>query len=312
MENLPGNFAIKEYHSNALGDRAREAARRLKEAAEKAAKKAKEVAERAANAAKKAAEDAAKKGTQAARDAAKKAENTAKKAANKAKSAGNKVRKFKKPYARFNPRNASSRTAALIAFRTNAYGVSSRLAPAFISDAKFKPDARAKAQPKWEKVKKFWIRIGGKTNKLEEAIRKGYKITPVKNLASKVGFKKYSKAEGDEFTEVPQEAQGGLEGMPIIGSIIKLMKGLFNPFASGAPEGLDPAIGDGEEFSTDEDIPDVSPEGEPIEPETGEPIEKEEIMGIPKIAFWAGIGTIAVTGITITVALIVKAKNKSK
>ena len=313
---LPGNVAVKENYSNAPGDRARAAAKRLKEAAERALRATREAAERAAQAARiaaekaqKAAEEAAKKGTKAAKDAAKKAENAAKKAAGKAKKAGSKVRKFKKPFARFNPRNASSRAAALVAFRSNSFGVSSRLAPAFINDSKFKPDAKAKALPKWAKVKKYWENLGGKTDKLQEAIRKGYKVAPVKNLASKVGFKKFSKAEGDEsFSEVPEEAQGGLEGMPIIGSIIKLLKGLFNPFTSGTPDGLDLAIDDGEDFSTDEDIPDVDADGNPIDPETGEPIEREEILGIPKTAFWAIVGTIAATGITVTIALVMKSK----
>lgn len=330
---IPGNIApIQGYnyfeeYSDAGGklaeaarraaQKAREVAERAREAAEKATKQAREAGERAAQKAR----EAAQKGTQAAKNvankakkAADKAKDKAKKVGEKAKKAGKKLRKTKKPFARFNPKNAASRAAALVALRANAFGVSTRLAPAILSDQGFKPEARAQAQPKWAKVKKHWLKLGGNDSKLEDAVKTGYRKRPSKGLAKKVGFKKHSSAEGDEFIDVPAEEEGKLAGIPIIGSIIKLIKGLFNPFKKGSePEGFDgieDEFADGDELSLDEDIPDVGEDGSPIDTETGEEIAGEEIMGIPKPAFWLGLAGAGITFAIISVALYKRSKNK--
>ena len=315
---LPGNIAIEEYSgiddvdddtdfSYTIGKG------RLKKAVQKATQKATTTIKNA----QKKVNNLQNKVKTATGNTKKKLQSRIDKTKKTIKKAATKLKKLKKPFAHFNPRNVASRSAALYAFRTNMYGVSSRLAPAFISDSAFKPDAKATVKPKWEKIKKFWVKIGGSVPKLESAIRKGYKIRPVKNLSSKVGFKKTHSAAGDELSEVeiPQEAQGGLEGMPIVGAIIKLLRQLpliKNVFKNNAdaPEGLDDAITDGEEFSTDEDIFNIGPDGEPME--DGEPIESEEILGIPKTPFIIGAALLGTTAVVLIAAFAMKGKGKGK
>ncbi len=76
----------------------------------------------------------------------------------------------------YNPAVAVPRSSALLAFRVNLFGISSRLYPAFLDEAALKKgnfnlENAKKAKVAWEKVANFWEdKIGGDRQKLKEAI----------------------------------------------------------------------------------------------------------------------------------------------
>jgi hypothetical protein len=76
----------------------------------------------------------------------------------------------------YNPAVAIPRTSALMAFRVNIFGISSRLYPAFLDEAalkkgNFNVENAEGAKRAWDKVSNFWEdKLGGDKEKLREAI----------------------------------------------------------------------------------------------------------------------------------------------
>ncbi len=80
---------------------------------------------------------------------------------------------------RFNPLSVTARGGALLALHANMFGWATRFAPAVVNDSKFKPQSIQKAKKGFEQFKKAWVKAGGEADKLEKAIREGYKNKPV-------------------------------------------------------------------------------------------------------------------------------------
>ncbi len=139
------------------------------------------------------------------------------------------------------------------------------MAPAFITDANFKPGSKEKSAPQWEKVKKFWKKLGGDQAKLEAAIRKGYKIQPLRKTSTGK-----SGADGKE-TAINLF-------LPVIAPILKWLKGLKNPNKNGDPA-VDEAALEGDGVAGDPNAPTVDENGNIIDPETGEIITGDELGG---------------------------------
>ena len=76
----------------------------------------------------------------------------------------------------YNPAIAIPRSSALLCFRVNLFGISSRLYPAFLDEAALKKgnfnlENAEKAKKAWEDVANFWEdKLGGDRKKLKEAI----------------------------------------------------------------------------------------------------------------------------------------------
>lgn len=79
-----------------------------------------------------------------------------------------------------NPLALAARGGYLLAAKLNLFRISSRLAPAFMTEAEAKSKGLSSAQWSaakmgWNSISKRWDKIGGKTDKLKEAIIKGSK-----------------------------------------------------------------------------------------------------------------------------------------
>jgi hypothetical protein len=102
----------------------------------------------------------------------------------------------------YNPAIAIPRSSALLAFRVNLFGISSRLYPAFLSESALKKgnfdlENAKKAKIAWEKVSNFWEdKIGGDSKKLREAISGAWNKPVFKTKKSEARKKSTSGFDG--------------------------------------------------------------------------------------------------------------------
>jgi hypothetical protein len=108
------------------------------------------------------------------------------------------LKKFAKArFLTYNPIVAIPRSSALLAFRVNLFGISTRLYPAFLDEAtlvKYNFDVANAQNVKraWERVANFWEdKIGGDRNKLREAISGAWNKPVFKTKRAKERLKPY-------------------------------------------------------------------------------------------------------------------------
>ena len=209
------------------------------------------------------------------------------------------------------PITAGSRGGVIVLAKQNAFGISTRLAPAILptsqAEQKFKKSSIEKAKKGWAKTQKIWRDLGGDTNKLRKAILDGYKKKP-----TKVGRK--SKFSGvDEYTlsKYSNIEAGTVSlialGIGTVGSILEMLnkQGVDkNPFKEGeTPDDYSRAMEDGDLDTPPQDMnaPALDPAtGKWFDPNTGKEVDpltgeaKNEILGMNK---WLVIGLgVAVAG----------------
>lgn len=215
-------------------------------------------------------------------------------------------------FAKVFPLTALSRGGVLVLVGVNAFGFSTRLAPALLPEAEakkiFSPEAIELAKKGWAKVKKGWANLGGNPSNLQEKIIKGYKKKPYK-------IKAEDKVQsGFEGVEYEYSNVGGISIATAVTAGISALAGLINslnkagaknnPYKDGeAPQEYLDSLKDG----TVTDVPKQEPDkpqldpttGKWIDPKTGKVIDpttgefKDEIFGINK---WLAI-SIGVVGI---------------
>ena len=233
----------------------------------------------------------------------------------------------------YNPIVAVPRSSALLAFRVNLFGISTRLYPAFLDEAtlvKYNLDvANAQnARRAWERVANFWEdKIGGDRNKLREAISGAWNkpVFKTKRAKERLGamafdgnyqnlYDTYAYPTGAEEVGVGAYI---IAGLPVVGSLIGLIaseRARKNPFNQNTPQGqsFENQI-DGENpppVSKDElekiikgalddkakglGLDDTGADSTDLD-ESGKLMD-DKILGIPKTAFWIGVGALALIG----------------
>lgn len=203
---------------------------------------------------------------------------------------------------RFTPITAIGRGGALTLIGMNGFGFSTRLAPALLPDAEaqklFKPESIQKAKEGWIKTQRAWKNLGGKPEKLKEAILKGYKKKPEKL--------KEPTQEEKEFSNIEPVTTVALigAGSTIVGSLLGLVEKIVdkNPYQDGkTPPDYAQGLNDGsvENPPLDPNAPALNTKGEWIDPKTGEKVDPQtgklddRIFGINK---YLAIG-IGITGV---------------
>lgn len=74
---------------------------------------------------------------------------------------------------------ATKNVAARLALESNFYGLSTRLAPAYINNPEFDKENQARLKSVVPKIEKFWVeKIGGTKEDLMLAIKEGWKKEP--------------------------------------------------------------------------------------------------------------------------------------
>lgn len=147
----------------------------------------------------------------------------------------------------YNPAIAVPRSSALLSFRVNLFGISSRLYPAFLDEATLKKgnfnlENAANAKKAWEKIANFWEdKLGGDRNKLREAISGAwnkpiFKTKKAKERKRSTSFDGYSDVSGYDDAAYAAYISAGLS---IIGGIVGIVndsKAKKNPYNEGTPE----------------------------------------------------------------------------
>lgn len=221
---------------------------------------------------------------------------------------------------KYNPAVAVPRTSALTSIRINLFGLATRLYPALLTEKELKNrnfdlDNAKRAKVALEKVKKAWIWIGGSTAGLEKAIRNGYKKPIFKTKKAK------SRAEQEkslsDFFGYSNATGAGVGayltvGLPIVGTALKIVHQSMvnkNPYQQGSKESED----FGNDLSQSETDMTLTPEqqaevnkmaelakqdldkGLGLDDSSGE-LEQDDILGIPKTAFYIGLGVLVLVG----------------
>jgi len=207
---------------------------------------------------------------------------------------------------RFTPITALGRGSALLLVQMNAFGYATRLAPALLPDTEaqnlFKPESIKKAKDGWIKTQRAWKNLGGKPEKLKEAILKGYKKKPEKL--------KEPTQEEKEFSNVAEPISGGtilIVGGSILTSLIGLVGKIVdkNPYQDGkTPPNFQQGLNDGtvENPPLDPNAPALNTKGEWIDPKTGEKVNPQtgklddRIFGVNKYLA-LGIGVAGVVAL---------------
>lgn len=234
----------------------------------------------------------------------------------------------------YNPAIAIPRSSALLAFRVNLFGISSRLYPAFLDEASlvkynFNIENAQNAKNAWEKVANFWEdKIGGDRNKLKEAISGAWNKPVFKTKKTQARKRSTSGYYGDDYEYYSNYTDGGASaiagyisaGLAVVGGIVKMIsdKGAKkNPYNEGSPEaqsfenqmaGEVPPTLNQEQLNsiiasaqsdkakglpkddTGIDLSDANDNGTPNDS------SDDKILGMPKVAFWIGVGAIVLIG----------------
>lgn len=206
---------------------------------------------------------------------------------------------------RFNPAVAPMRAGALAGIRLNIFGIAIRLYPAFLTPEQAKSkrisvDSIEPAKQAWTKVTKFWKGIGGNVVTLENTI-KGAWNKPILKWTKKNKARLANGVDGNisdyEYNNVTgaEEVLSAISiGLPILTSIVGLIKvAKKNPLEKSNPdlENVEvpaPTMTDEQLQKLAEDIKDG---GVPADGE-----DDDKILGIPKVAFWIGVGAIVLVG----------------
>jgi hypothetical protein len=137
---------------------------------------------------------------------------------------------------------AVPRSSALMAFRVNLFGVSSRLYPAFLNDEELKKynfdiENARKARESWEKIANFWEdKIGGSRQKLKEAISGAWNKPIFKTKVAKARKESTSGVAGYDDAAIAAYISVGLA---IIGLVSKMITAKKNPYNAGSKQAND-------------------------------------------------------------------------
>jgi hypothetical protein len=122
----------------------------------------------------------------------------------------------------YNPAIAIPRSSALLAFRVNLFGISSRLYPAFLDEATLKSknfnlENAERAKKAWEDVANFWEdKLGGDRNKLREAISGAWNKAIFKTKKSEARKRSTSfDGTSDYYTYMAEENFSGFDGIDL-------------------------------------------------------------------------------------------------
>ncbi len=216
---------------------------------------------------------------------------------------------------KFNPAAAIPRAGVLAGMRVNIFGLSTRLYPAFLSDAelkkgKFNIANAANARKAWQDVKTFYYNLGGDPSSLEKAIKQGHKQPVFKTKKSEerkrqeAGFDGYSNVTGYDDAAII------VAGIGLIGSMAKMVsdsKAAKNPY-------------DGKQIDTsgmDSDLPILTAEQlASIQAAAnsdralglGLDAGREYILGMPSGYFWGGVSVLTIASVIVGVKLYKKYK----
>ena len=206
---------------------------------------------------------------------------------------------------RFTPITALGRGSALLLVQMNSFGYATRLAPALLPDSEaknlFKPESIQKAKDGWIKTQRAWKNLGGKPEKLKEAILKGYKKKPEKLKEPTQEEKKFSNFEPISSGTIL------IVGGSILTSLINLVGKIVdkNPYQDGkTPPDYAQGLNDGsvENPPLDPNAPALNTKGEWIDPKTGEKVNPQtgklddRIFGVNKYLA-LGIGVAGVVAL---------------
>jgi hypothetical protein len=242
---------------------------------------------------------------------------------------GNAFSRIGKTFARIFPLTALARGGTVILAKGNAFGFSTRLAPALlppqIANEKFRPEAITAAKEGWKKTIKTWGKLGGDPTLLGKAIVKGFNKKPMK-------VSKKSSADGssgyhfEPHSNAAEPISGAAiatmvtAGLTVVGSLIGMLnKGGVdkNPYKSGqTPSSYQDALNSGDVNNIptpDPEAPQIDPiTGKWIDPETGREVDPltgefidDKILGMNK---WLAIG-VGVTALGL-IALAVRKATK--
>jgi hypothetical protein len=275
---------------------------------------------------KKAFQDAGKNIKQTTKDAGKNIKQTTK----EIKENKNLKKGLKNVFLTYNPAIAIPRSSALLAFRVNLFGISSRLYPAFLDEESlikynFNLENAKNAKKAWETVANFWEdKIGGDRNKLKEAISGAWNKPVFKTKKSQARKRSTSGYYGEEdysnYTDGGASAIAGYisAGLSVVGGIVKIIsdKGAKkNPYNEGSPEAqsfenqmageVPPTINQEQLNAIIASAQSDKAKGLPKD-DTGidlsdansdnDTSSDDKILGMPKTAFWIGVGAIVLIG----------------
>jgi hypothetical protein len=232
-------------------------------------------------------------------------------------------------YLTYNPIVAVPRSSALLAFRVNLFGISTRLYPAFLDEAtlvKYNFDvANAQnAKRAWERVANFWEdKIGGDRNKLREAIsgawnKPVFKTKRAKERLGSMAFDGNYENLYDSYGSTGEVGVGAyiIAGLPIVSGLINLIaqeRAKKNPFNQGTPQGQSfenqiegenpPPVSKDElekiiKGALDDKSKGLGLDDTGLDSTDGNKTmgDDDKILGIPKTAFWIGVSAIVLIG----------------
>lgn len=208
--------------------------------------------------------DAVKSISDQAKDAGKNIKNTTKEIAH-----NDNLKKVGKGVLTFSV--AVPRSAALLAFRVNLFGISSRLYPAFLNEEELKKynfdvENAKKAKESWEKIANFWEdKIGGSRQKLKEAISGAWNKPIFKTKVAKTRKSSTNGIDGSEvYSNFDPYSTAAVSiyistGLAIIGMVSKMIAAKKNPYNAGSKQSND---FQNDINGSDTDAPDATPEEE--------------------------------------------------
>lgn len=178
------------------------------------------------------------------KDASKNIKGTAKEIAH-----NDNLKKVGKGFLTFNL--AVPRSSALMAFRVNLFGISSKLYPAFLNEEELKKynfdvENAKKAKESWEKIANFWEdKIGGSRQKLKEAISGAWNKPIFKTKVAKARKESTSGFDSQEqMSNVAGYDDAAIAayisvGLSIVGMVAKMITAKKNPYNAGSKQAND-------------------------------------------------------------------------
>ena len=229
--------------------------------------------------------------------------------------------KFKKAWQKskkYNPLLVTARGGVLAGMRLNIFALSVRLYPAFLTKEeakkkKIKVEAIEPAKKAWERVSKFFIKIGGDPKSLKKAITKGYNKPIFKwtkaakqRTSSFEGYLVPSQLGSGERLEEWFESVTGADDFMLISSGIGLLTSILtmvnkagamkNPYEQSRPD-----LEEADKDAPKEDESEVKKLEELAKEDAAKGLkldsdDDDEIFGINKTYFWIGVGVLALVG----------------
>ncbi len=220
---------------------------------------------------------------------------------------GKVLRKIQK----FNPAALALRGTVLSALRFNIFGNSTRLYPALITeqeakDKNFDLENLPKAREAMQRVKAFFIRVGGNPVRIENVVRKAHDkpiLNTKKAKARKAAEKKQGiDGSGETYSNLAEESIIAIStaSAGVLTSIIAMVGAKKNPYKAGSPQankfdaetkdiklekppvGYERVIKEAEKGAEQD-------KAKGLELDKSDNTEDDKILGMDKGIFWSGI-----------------------